>query len=344
MLEKKARQLTGAADSAAPPAGRNVYGWHIAEGRADIFLTYCTNAVIAAQENPGQQIIALPDDLAVGADYGLAVIRGATAGGGSLCRFHRLAAGRGDPGRLRIFAGNGTYSEQSAMSLSRRTLRDATASAALLAPRLARARNRHRRCRRAVAVPAKVRRVFAAGQPAAILLYTLAPDLLLGWPRANRPEAMRLSAARYLRAARGRRPHRARQRHQPRKRRRAQARSHRRCRLDRATSVALAEKVASSKPAFPTRCSTAASCSLVHELREARQADRPRGRRPRFRRLLQHDARRHHQSPCLRAGGKTPARLLRARAARLTTGLGGAIDVETIELLARNVAGESKAG
>ena len=52
-LEKKAKQLTGGADSAAPPAGRNVYGWHVAEGHADIFLTYCTNAVIAAQENPG---------------------------------------------------------------------------------------------------------------------------------------------------------------------------------------------------------------------------------------------------------------------------------------------------
>lgn len=40
---------------------------------------------------------------------------------------------------------------------------------------------------RRVAVPAKVERVFPAGPPAAILLYTLAPDLLLGWPRANRP-------------------------------------------------------------------------------------------------------------------------------------------------------------
>jgi iron complex transport system substrate-binding protein len=30
--------------------------------------------------------------------------------------------------------------------------------------------------------------VFPAGPPAAILVYTLAPDLLLGWPRANRPE------------------------------------------------------------------------------------------------------------------------------------------------------------
>ena len=37
-------------------------------------------------------------------------------------------------------------------------------------------------------VPERVARVFPAGPPAAILLYTLAPDLLLGWPRANRPE------------------------------------------------------------------------------------------------------------------------------------------------------------
>jgi iron complex transport system substrate-binding protein len=41
---------------------------------------------------------------------------------------------------------------------------------------------------RRVPVPPKVARVFPAGPPAAILLYTLAPELLLGWPRANRPE------------------------------------------------------------------------------------------------------------------------------------------------------------
>jgi iron complex transport system substrate-binding protein len=38
---------------------------------------------------------------------------------------------------------------------------------------------------RVVAVPERVERVFAAGPPAAILLYTLAPDTMLGWPRAN---------------------------------------------------------------------------------------------------------------------------------------------------------------
>lgn len=41
---------------------------------------------------------------------------------------------------------------------------------------------------RPVPVPAGVQRVFPAGPPAAIWLYTLAPEALLGWPRANRPE------------------------------------------------------------------------------------------------------------------------------------------------------------
>src|ERR1700742_1596411 len=73
------------------------------------------------------------------------------------------------------------------MPLTRRTLL-ATASAALLAPRLARAASVTDATGGALQVPAKVERVFPAGPPAAILLYTLAPDLLLGWPRANRPE------------------------------------------------------------------------------------------------------------------------------------------------------------
>jgi molybdate transport system substrate-binding protein len=76
-LEKKALQLTGSASSMPAPAGRTVYGWHVSEGRADIFLTYCTNALAAQKENPDQQIVALPDNLAVGADYGLTVMNGA---------------------------------------------------------------------------------------------------------------------------------------------------------------------------------------------------------------------------------------------------------------------------
>ena len=65
--------------SPAPPPGRALYGMHVAEGKADIFLTYCTNAREAQAQNPDQQIVALPDALAVGADYGLTVIVGALA-------------------------------------------------------------------------------------------------------------------------------------------------------------------------------------------------------------------------------------------------------------------------
>ena len=72
------------------------------------------------------------------------------------------------------------------MAISRRAFLASTA--ALLASRRARAATVTDATGRALPVPEKVARVFPAGPPAAILLYTLAPDLLLGWPRANRPE------------------------------------------------------------------------------------------------------------------------------------------------------------
>jgi len=86
-LEKKALKLTGAKDSAAPPAGRIAYGWHVAEGRADIFLTYCTNALAARKQYPGQQMVALPENLSVGADYGLTVMNGASPAAQALADF-----------------------------------------------------------------------------------------------------------------------------------------------------------------------------------------------------------------------------------------------------------------
>ena len=72
------------------------------------------------------------------------------------------------------------------MTPTRRTFLASTA--ALLAPRFARAAGVTDATGRALPIPAKVTRAFPAGPPAAILLYTLAPDLLIGWPRANRPD------------------------------------------------------------------------------------------------------------------------------------------------------------
>ena len=86
-LEKKALTLTGGPNSPPPPAGRSVYGALVAEGKADIFLTYCTNALAARKEHPGQQIVALPEALAVGADYGLTVMADSSASGYKLAMF-----------------------------------------------------------------------------------------------------------------------------------------------------------------------------------------------------------------------------------------------------------------
>jgi iron complex transport system substrate-binding protein len=72
------------------------------------------------------------------------------------------------------------------MPLTRRTF--ITATPALLLPRLARAASIRDAAGRDVPIPASITRVFPAGPPAAIVLYTLAPDLLLSWTRANRSE------------------------------------------------------------------------------------------------------------------------------------------------------------
>jgi len=76
-LERKALKLVGGPDAPTAPAGRTVYGMLIAEGKADLFLTYCTNAMEAKKDVAGAQIVALPEELAVGADYGLTVIANA---------------------------------------------------------------------------------------------------------------------------------------------------------------------------------------------------------------------------------------------------------------------------
>jgi molybdate transport system substrate-binding protein len=93
-LERKALLLTGAATSAPPPPGRSAYGWHLAEGRADIFLTYCTNPFAAQKESPTLQIVNLPESLSVGADYGLTVMYGASPAAQAFAQFIMSSEGQ----------------------------------------------------------------------------------------------------------------------------------------------------------------------------------------------------------------------------------------------------------
>lgn len=77
-LEAKALLLTGGPESVPAPDGVSTYGHKLASGEADIFLAYCTNAAPIAKEQPGIRLVRLPPTLAVGADYGLTVMNGAS--------------------------------------------------------------------------------------------------------------------------------------------------------------------------------------------------------------------------------------------------------------------------
>ncbi len=73
-LEARALQLTGGPTSEKAPGGRNPYAWVMDSGKADLFLTYCTNAVLAKAEVASLQIVQIPAELNVGADYGMIVL------------------------------------------------------------------------------------------------------------------------------------------------------------------------------------------------------------------------------------------------------------------------------
>ena len=87
VLEGKALQLTGGPASPKPPSGCSVYGTIIERGEADLFLTYCTNAHVAAHEVAGAKVVHLSDAIAVGADYGLTVMNGSSEGAYRLALF-----------------------------------------------------------------------------------------------------------------------------------------------------------------------------------------------------------------------------------------------------------------
>lgn len=77
LLDRKALKLTGGAASPPPPAGRSVYAALLEGGQADVFITYCTNALLAQQEVPALQCVDLPEDVNVSADYGVVLLESA---------------------------------------------------------------------------------------------------------------------------------------------------------------------------------------------------------------------------------------------------------------------------
>src|SRR5262249_27435222 len=98
-----------------------------------------------------------------------------------------FAQARQGPGSLRRHQGVRRHGRDRLMRLDRRAFTGGLV-ATLAAPYARAAGTAPDAAGRRGAIPDRVTRVFPAGPPAAILLYTLAPELLLGWTRANRAE------------------------------------------------------------------------------------------------------------------------------------------------------------
>jgi iron complex transport system substrate-binding protein len=228
------------------------------------------------------------------------------------------------------------------MQLDRRTLLGGL-TAALLSPSSARATIVRDAAQREIRLPDQIARVFPSGPPAAILLYTLAPDLLLGWPRANRPAELE-----FLLPDVGNRPEVG----------RLTGRGNT-ANLEvvlalkpdlildvgstDATYVSLAERV-QRQTRIPYALldgrfdKIAANYRMLGDMlgRQRDAAELTRYAEDSMRTI----ARRIEAVPA----GKRP-RVYYARGPRgLDTGLGGSINVETIESLARNVAGGTRGG
>jgi len=74
-LEAKARKLIGSSGGPPVPAGvNNVFAWHLREGRADVFIEYCSAGADFKKDMPDGDVVNLPPGLATGADYGLTVL------------------------------------------------------------------------------------------------------------------------------------------------------------------------------------------------------------------------------------------------------------------------------
>jgi molybdenum ABC transporter molybdate-binding protein len=76
-LDAKSQRLVGGPNTPPPPPDRSVYAAFVGDRTVDVFLTYCTNAQAAADEDHGLVRIDLPPELEVATAYGIAVRRDA---------------------------------------------------------------------------------------------------------------------------------------------------------------------------------------------------------------------------------------------------------------------------
>jgi len=110
--------------SPQPPADRNVYGVLVASAQADVFITYCTNAVVAIAEQPQLRSTPIPPAINVGADYGLTVRNGAPAQAQAFAAF--LLSADASFGSQSFFCSSVPPQRISSAAISERVPRDPT--------------------------------------------------------------------------------------------------------------------------------------------------------------------------------------------------------------------------
>ena len=94
LLKAKALQLTGGPTSPPPPADRNVYAMQVSERHADVFITYCSNAALAALQAPTLRVLTIPPAINVSVLYGVAVVGSSAASAGRFVDFLLSPAGQ----------------------------------------------------------------------------------------------------------------------------------------------------------------------------------------------------------------------------------------------------------
>jgi len=85
-VRERVQFLMGGRQPHTPPQGQNIFAWLIESGRADVFLTYRSNAMAAKRDLPRLAYIPLPRELAQPTACHLCLLSGAKAGARKIAR------------------------------------------------------------------------------------------------------------------------------------------------------------------------------------------------------------------------------------------------------------------
>jgi len=101
ILDQKAQQIVGGPTNNAPAGGMDPVAAAFAGNRIDLFIGYCSGSKRLLAQVPALQIVAVPDAVAIGPEYGLATLKGADPHTGDFALFML------SPGGQQTFADHG---------------------------------------------------------------------------------------------------------------------------------------------------------------------------------------------------------------------------------------------